>query len=171
MFSAEFAFNLDTNPSIQFAYLQALFDSEAQKAMLVEQGVAGITNFSQRCIEDLETKGGVLRGVGSSTAISSGSALGELLCYVLFAYFLCMLTYIAFKFIIQCNNWWWFALWLCIYSLAVCCLTVSCVLSAVGCFFSKDENEEATATSSSVFRREVLVEYPFTVSVKCIRRV
>ncbi len=138
--------------------------------MLVKQGIAGITNFSRRCIEDLETKGGVLRGVGSNKSITSGGALGELLCYVLFAYFLCMLTYIALKFIIQCNGWWWFVLQLCIYSLAVCRLTVSFVLSAVRCFFAKDENNEATA-SSSVFRHEVLVEHPFTVSVKYIRRV
>ncbi len=73
------AFNLDANPSIQFAYLQAMFDSESQKAMLIEQGTAGISNFSQRCIEDLETKGSVLlRGVRSNNNIATSSgALGD----------------------------------------------------------------------------------------------
>ncbi len=55
-------------------FMQALFDSNAQKAMLIEQGVTGITNFLQRCIEDLETKGS-LREVGSNN--ESGSALGK----------------------------------------------------------------------------------------------
>ncbi len=38
-------------------------------------------------------------------------------------------------------------------------------LSVARRFVSKDENEVATITTPSVLRRDMLVEYPFTVSM------
>ncbi len=48
--------------------------------MFVEKGVAGITNFLQRCIEDLETEGSLVGVCGSNEDRFTNAGLGKYFC-------------------------------------------------------------------------------------------